>query len=86
MATERPYTPTQKRMLDLLGDGLPHTRQALHACLWDENGPLSNIWSHVSLLRKRLRPLGRDIVCEIVNRRICYRQVVLLPRETDLKP
>jgi hypothetical protein len=72
------YTPTQQAMLDVLSDGQAHTRQELHACLPDELGPLSNINSHLCNTRKHLRPIGQDIVCELVNRRICYRHVRLL--------
>jgi hypothetical protein len=71
-------TPTQRRMLSLLADGRPHTRRELHALLWDEQGALSNIQPHLSRLRHTLRPKGQEIICEIVNRRICYRQVRLL--------
>jgi hypothetical protein len=77
MATSA-YTPTQKRMLRLLADGLPHPRTELFQCLVDDLGPLSNIQPHLSHLRKRLRPKGQDIICEIDRRRICYRQVRLL--------
>ena len=71
-------TPTQRRMLTLLADGRPHRREELRQLLWDELGALSNIQTHLSQLRKKLRPQGQEILCEIVQRRICYRQVQLL--------
>lgn len=56
-------TKTQRLMLNLLADGAPHTRQELHACLWDEDGSITNIRAHISNVRKLLRPIGEDIIC-----------------------
>lgn len=72
------WTPTQKKLLAVLADGLPHSREELHACLWDEAGPLSNIQVHLSTIRKQLRLKGQDIVCEICHRAIHYRHVKLI--------
>jgi hypothetical protein len=58
-------TPTQRRMLSLLADGLPHTREELHACLNDEQADLSSIQGPISNLRKLMRPHGHDIICEL---------------------
>lgn len=63
---EQKLTPTQSRMLNILSDGLPHSREELHACLNDDLGELSNIQPHISLLRKSLRRHGQEIEC--VNR------------------
>jgi len=79
------HTPTQGTMLRVLSDGFPHTREELHRCLPDELGPLSNIRAHLTSIRKRIRPLGQDVICELVNRRICYRHVRLLASATDGK-
>ena len=84
-ATNNGYTPTQRAMLTVLADGLDHTRQELHACLPDSLGPLTNIKAHLCNLRKHLRPMGQDIVCVLVNRRICYRHVRLLASAYDGK-
>jgi hypothetical protein len=65
-------------MLELLSDGKAHTRAELHGLLWDDQGALSNIQVHLSQLRKVVRPQGGEIICEIANRRICYRHVLLL--------
>lgn len=72
------YTPTEQRILNLLADGLPHTRIEVFQCLWDDMGNLSNIRFHLSRLRGKLHRLGETIVCEIRNRRICYRHIRLL--------
>jgi DNA-binding response OmpR family regulator len=72
-------TPVQSRMLGVLADGRPHTREELRACLWDEQGPVTNIQPHLTAIRKELRRQGEDILCVIVSRRICYRYVRLIP-------
>lgn len=77
------FTPTQQRMLDTLSDGRPHTRAELHACLADELGSTSNISSHLSEIRKALRPKGQDIVCQYYRRTFMYRWVRLLTRHYD---
>lgn len=74
------WTPTQKRMLAVLADGKPHRRKELHACLCDEMGPLSNIRAHLTHIRKRLRPLGMDIVCQLSGSFVCYRWVPTLTK------
>ena len=72
------FTPTQAKMLAVLADGQPHTRAELHACLVDELGPGSNIRPHLSAIRKKLRPIGQDIICEAVNYKYFYRHIRLL--------
>jgi hypothetical protein len=69
------FTPTQQRMIDVLSDGMPHTREELHKCLWDEEGALGNIKMHISLIRKVLQPVGQDIVCCLVRGTIQYRHI-----------
>jgi hypothetical protein len=54
-------TPTQQRMIDVLGDGKLHTRQELHTCLCDRLGSLNNIREHLNLLRKKLQPAGMEV-------------------------
>ena len=70
--------PTQQRILDLLSDGKPHRRLEIRSLLWDELSHPHTIRKHISLLRKYVRPQGREIVCELFQHGICYRLVVLL--------
>ena len=79
------FTPTQQRIVDLLSDGLPHTKRELFECLVDELGSINNIWPHLTAIRKKLRPRGHDILCEIYNRKCHYRHVVLLRSAGDGK-
>lgn len=71
------FTPTESRMLAVLADGLPHSRAELHACLFDDLGPLSNVNCHLTAIRRKLRPAGQTIVCELRRLGICYRRVRL---------
>lgn len=79
------YTPTQRRMLDVLADGLPHNRQELHACLDDELTAPEAIKFHISTMRVTLRRAGQDIVCELYKGTIHYRHVRLLKNPNDGK-
>lgn len=73
-----PFTPTQRRILEVLSDGMWHHREELKKCLYDELSRLKAVRDHISNMRKVLRPLGNDIICELANRRIGYRLVRLV--------
>lgn len=72
------FTPIQKKMLGVLSDGLPHSRDELQTCLWDELAGKTAVAYHVSLIRAKLKRKGETIVCEFVNRARLYRHVRLL--------
>jgi DNA-binding SARP family transcriptional activator len=72
------FTPTQRRILEVLADGMPHRRESLHACLPDDMGALANLRFHLSQLRKVLRPLGQDIICQLYKNRLHYRHICVL--------
>lgn len=83
--TKNKFTPTQQKMMDLFSDGESHTRQELHGCLYDNHpdASLSNIIAHIRGIRVKIRPAGEDIVCEMVNRKPCYRHTLATePLET----
>lgn len=75
---DRILPPVQRKMLALLADGKPHSREELQACLADDLGSVRNVAPHVSMMRRVLRPNGEEILCELVANRICYRHVKLL--------
>lgn len=77
------YTPTQQSILNVLADGRPHSRDELIGCLEDDFANRKNLNVHLANLRARIRPVGRDIVCELVNRRICYRHVMLISNGSE---
>lgn len=71
------FTPVEQRMIDLLADGMDHTRAELHTCLFDELAPLQAINGHITNIRKKIRHLGHDIVClpGVGPRPMSYRHV-----------
>lgn len=76
------FTPVQRRMLAVLSDGEPHSRQELHGCLADDLGALSNIRWHLMQLRKKLRVKGQDVLIEYRERKMHYRMVRLIGAES----
>ena len=78
------FTPTQQRLLKLLSDGMPHTRKELVKCLDDELTSLDTVNVHISYLRRKLRPIGQDIICEMGSSyKLGYRHVRLLRSPVD---
>lgn len=77
------YTPTEKRILDLLRDGRPHHRKEVHACLEDDLSDISAIYPHMTRLRNKLQPSGQDILAVTTGRTTYYQQVVLLYSAND---
>lgn len=72
------FTSVQVRMLDVLKDGKPHTKEELFACLEDDMATMKAIRKHISLIRTQLRTIGEDVVCEFHARRFKYRHVRIL--------
>jgi hypothetical protein len=60
-------TPTQRRILAVLADGLGHRKAELWACLGDEKATKFVLATHLCNLRKKLRPRGYDIVAVRTN-------------------
>lgn len=79
------FTGVQLKMASLLADGLPHTRQELHNCLYDELGSILTVRVHLCNIRKKLRLVGEDILCEYIKGKMHYRRIRLLPSATDGK-
>lgn len=62
------YTPTQKRILAVLSDGLPHTRDELMRCLNDDMAEEGTLKAHIQMIRNKLRPIGQNIISECHGR------------------
>lgn len=77
------FTKTQRNILDVLADGMPHSTKELKKCLWDELSGDDTIYVHISNIRKVLRPLGQDIVCEFKDSRYFYRHIRLIASPYD---
>ncbi len=73
-------TPTEQKLLAILGDGLLHPREELHTCLPDELGGENNLQVHICNMRKKLRPAGQSIACEMLEGRANYHLVRLIRR------
>ena len=78
------FTKTQIKILEVLKDGEPHRRQELWACVPSVSGMdesqlkefarhQTNV--HISGIRSKIRPLGQDIVCTVMDRSLGYRWV-----------
>jgi hypothetical protein len=64
----RHFTPVERKMLAVLGDGRPHARPELHACLYDDLGTAANIRWHVMNLRRKLALFGETVFLEADGR------------------
>lgn len=54
-------TATERRLWDVLRDGMPHSRGELRACINDEFAVESCLRMHLSNVRRKIRP-RRDIM------------------------
>lgn len=68
----------QDGIIHILSDGRPHHRSELLDLLSEESRTPKNLNDTLSNLRKKLRPLGQEIVCELKHRQIHYRHVRLI--------
>lgn len=80
------FTPTEQKILLMLADGQDHSRLELQralprqeSCLTEE----SSVRQHISKIRKKLRPVGEDIVCIRSRWGSTYRLARLLASATD---
>ena len=79
MSASNGWTPTQKRMVELLNDGEQHHMNELKRCLFDNaQGSAANVNCHLTAIRKKLRPIGRDVLCQFIEGESWFRQVRLL--------
>lgn len=75
------FTRMQRRMIDVLEDGLPHSASELHACLEDTLAPMNNISAHLTAIRKLIRPEGFDVICHRNGVGPTYRLVRLIQKD-----
>ena len=79
VATE--FTPTQTRLMEILKDGHAHPVAQLWACLGDEQANPNNLRMHLSILRTKLRPTGKGILCDERGETTRYILVNLMDNE-----
>ena len=70
------FTPTELKMLDVLSDGLRHSKFELLKCC-DEYSQYQMVAQHITSIRKKL-PDDETIVCVVYGRRNYYQHVKLL--------
>jgi DNA-binding winged helix-turn-helix (wHTH) protein len=80
--SRRSFTPIEARIIQVLSDGMAHTRQELHQCLDDDLSRLSSIQFHISNIRRKLRGRGEDVVC-VLDGTIKYRHIRLIRSSND---
>lgn len=71
-------TTVQQKMRAVLKDFRPHRVEELFACLADELGSPTNVYAHLTAIRKELRPIGDDIASIRVDGRTYYQWVRLV--------
>lgn len=80
------FSPTQADILAVLANGLPHTKEELFA-ITGEKDRSNSVKVHISNVRKQLRQIGQDIICEFFGYppKVHYRWVVLLDKDEALE-
>ena len=66
-------SPTEQRIMDLLSDGLPHTKKEMVLCLADPMGGEDNVKPHLHNLRKKLLIQNEAVLCVLVGGRVKYQ-------------
>lgn len=74
--------PVEQRIMRLLADGKPHTREEVHACLADRMAPLEAIKKHMTNIRKVVEPYGETVLCRMYYHKLRYQWVKLLRKPT----
>ncbi len=69
------FTITERRMLLLLADGKSHSRDQLKECVDDELSSWKAMQMHLSRIRRKLRSVGQNVICEIADGRVYYRHL-----------
>jgi hypothetical protein len=62
MVAQLELTPTERRLMDVLKDGLPHGKAELRACLNDELACEAALHMAVHNLRRKLVEVGKNVV------------------------
>jgi hypothetical protein len=69
------FTPTERRILAVLADGLPHPRKEIIACMEDPLAQAKSIHKHLGSLKIKLRYRGQEILCQLIGKCLFYRQI-----------
>lgn len=77
-------TPTEQKIIDLLKDGLPHSRHDMISTLQYASGDFNALAQRIFFLRRKVRLLGQDIVTALCKGGIHYQHVILLSGKDPL--
>jgi hypothetical protein len=77
------WTITEHRIAEMLSDGYPHLPADLMVCIADDLADKHALELHISNMRKKLNPIGEDIVCRFNHKRIYYQHVRLLTKTIE---
>lgn len=77
MPTFPKFTETEERVLRVLDDGLPHHPQELVEAI-DTQADKNTLSVHLVSIRKKLRPVGHDVLTEYIHHKAFYRHVMLI--------
>jgi hypothetical protein len=77
------FTATQRRILAVLSDGLPHSKAELEAAMLNEFNSRDAIHFHITKTRQKLLQKGETILCQASGRTRKYIHVRLLSSPND---
>jgi len=77
-------TPTERVLFEALADGEAHSPYDLLKLLDDELADKRTLHVHVHNLRRKVRAIGEDIMCQSFGRRLGYRRIKLITPEASL--
>jgi DNA-binding response OmpR family regulator len=77
------FTPTQQRIIDKLSDGQAHSFKEMLGCLRDELDDTNCLNTHISHIRRKIRPQGQDIICQRLDGVSHYRLIRLMASSYD---
>ena len=71
------FTQIEHRLLQLTGDGKVHSVEEMLACI-DQFADRKTLSFHIANLRKKLEPLGQDVIAQSFGTYIKYRRIGLI--------
>lgn len=69
------FTQTEQRILLATANGEGHRVEVLLACFEDDTADKKNLGNVLYSLRKKLRPMGQDLIVQSFGRKVMYRRI-----------
>lgn len=83
--TPSKFTQTEMKILNLLSDGMKHLKKDLSEAMYQDREGVNTLSVHVTRINKILRPIGQEIITQLIGRDSYYRHVRLLVNPNDGK-